>query len=315
MKTKEMKTKPLTFLLSLTFLFLFSGSSVVVANDLQDAAEALRNNEYEKAYKLLLPLAQQGNSIAQYNLGAIYSKGAGVAQDYKEAIKWYRLAAEQKHPNAQYSLGSKYMQGLGVSVDFDEAIKWFRLAEENGLTEASDLVELIHEAQKHKTSTSEILKSVVNELIKGGIDAAQSGDFKTAHKIFSKYAKLGFSKAQYFLGRMHLNGDGVAENIKEAIKWFKLAGEQGVVQAQFQLGGIYYWGEKVPQDYKEAFKWFKLAAVQGDADSQLILGSMYAEGQGVLKSFQEATKYFQLSAEQGNADAQIVLDSLQRSSQ
>ena len=56
----------ITFLLALTFLFLFSGSSVVVANDLQDAAEALRNNEYEKAYKLILPYAEQGNAKAQF---------------------------------------------------------------------------------------------------------------------------------------------------------------------------------------------------------------------------------------------------------
>ena len=32
-----MKTKPLTFLLALTFLFLFSGSSVVFADDWDDA--------------------------------------------------------------------------------------------------------------------------------------------------------------------------------------------------------------------------------------------------------------------------------------
>ena len=32
----RMKTKPLTFLLALTFLFLFSGSSVVFADDFQD---------------------------------------------------------------------------------------------------------------------------------------------------------------------------------------------------------------------------------------------------------------------------------------
>jgi len=32
-KTKEMKTKPLTFLLALTFLFLFSGASIGFAHE------------------------------------------------------------------------------------------------------------------------------------------------------------------------------------------------------------------------------------------------------------------------------------------
>ena len=110
---------------------------------------------------------------------------------------------------------------------------------------------------------------------------------------------------------MHFNGDGVAENTKEAIKWFKLAGEQGDVKAQLKLGYIYYYMDKyIPQDYKEAFRWFGLASEQGDAEAQLHLGLMYSAGKGVLINSQEAIKYFQLSAEQGNTISQGVLDAL-----
>ena len=41
----RMKTKPLTFLLALTFLFLFSGSSVVIADDLQDGLDAYERKD------------------------------------------------------------------------------------------------------------------------------------------------------------------------------------------------------------------------------------------------------------------------------
>ncbi len=61
-----MKTKPLTFLLALNFLFLFSGSSVVFCDDLKDAEDALKREDYETAYKLWLPLAEQGNAKAQF---------------------------------------------------------------------------------------------------------------------------------------------------------------------------------------------------------------------------------------------------------
>ena len=61
-----MKTKKLTFLLALTFLFLFSGSSVVFCDDLKDAEDALKREDYETAYKLWLPLAEQGNAKAQF---------------------------------------------------------------------------------------------------------------------------------------------------------------------------------------------------------------------------------------------------------
>ena len=59
-----MKTKPLTFLLALTFLFLFCGS--VFGDDLQDSYDAYKRKDYETAYKLWLPLTEQGNAKAQF---------------------------------------------------------------------------------------------------------------------------------------------------------------------------------------------------------------------------------------------------------
>ena len=66
-----MKTKPLTFLLSLNFLFLFSGSSVVFGDDFQDGVDAYERKDYKTAYKLWLPLAEQGDADAQVLLGEI----------------------------------------------------------------------------------------------------------------------------------------------------------------------------------------------------------------------------------------------------
>ena len=100
--------KKLTFLLALTFLFLFSGSSVVFADDLQDGLDAYKRQDYKTAHRLWLPLAEQGNATAQNNLGNMYSEGKGVPQDYKEAVKWLRLSAEQGNAVAQYHLGIMY---------------------------------------------------------------------------------------------------------------------------------------------------------------------------------------------------------------
>jgi len=84
-----MKTK-LTFLLSLTFLFLFS--SVVFGDDYQDGVDAYKRKDYKTAYKLWLPLAEQGNAKAQYNLGVMYAKGRGFPQDYILAHMWLNLS-------------------------------------------------------------------------------------------------------------------------------------------------------------------------------------------------------------------------------
>ena len=130
-----MKTK-LTFLLSLTFLFLFSDSSGVFGDDFQDGFDAYQKQDYKTAYKLWLPLAEQGDADAQVLLGVMYDKGQGVPQDYKESIKWYRLSAEQGDAIAQFNLGCMYSNGLGVPQDYKEAVKWYRLSAEQGVAQA-----------------------------------------------------------------------------------------------------------------------------------------------------------------------------------
>ena len=119
--------KPLTFLLSLTFLFLFSGS--VYGDDLQDGLDAYERKDYKEAHKLLLPFAEQGDATAQKNLGYIFlGVDSPQKKDLKEALKWTRLAAEQGQAAAQNNLGSMYKFGKGVPQDYKEAVKWYTKA-------------------------------------------------------------------------------------------------------------------------------------------------------------------------------------------
>ena len=76
--------------------------------------------------------ADQGYANAQYNLGVMYEKGRGIAQDDAEAAKWHRKAAEQGDPFAQSRLGWMYEKGRGVAQDGAEAVKWYRKAAEQG---------------------------------------------------------------------------------------------------------------------------------------------------------------------------------------
>ena len=109
-----MKTKQLSFLLALTFLFLFSGS--VYGDDYQDAKDAYERKDYKTSNKLWLPLAEQGVADAQYTLGQMYLNGQGVSQDYKEALKWYRLSAEQRNEQAQVNLATMHDDGIDYLI-------------------------------------------------------------------------------------------------------------------------------------------------------------------------------------------------------
>ena len=102
------------------------------AQQFQQGFEATTRGDYQTAFKLWLPLAEQGNVNAQFNLGVMYANGRGVKQDDIEAVKWYRTAAEQGHAPAQALLGLAYLLGKGVQLNKALAKEWFGKACDNG---------------------------------------------------------------------------------------------------------------------------------------------------------------------------------------
>ena len=129
-------------------------------------------------------------------------------------------------------------------------------------------------------------------------------DYAESLKWFRKAAKQGNIGAQYNLGVMYTEGQGVTKDLTKAVKWFHKAAEQGHSSAQNNLGAFYNNGIGVAQDYTESVKWYQKAAEQGHAVAQYNLGIMYSKGQGVSLDFTEAIKWYRKAAEQGLASAQ-----------
>ena len=80
----------------------------------------------------VLKMAEQGDAVAQCNLGEIYAKGVDVPQDHKKAADWYKKAAEQGDADAQHNLGFMYAEGQGVAQDLKLAYVWSSLAAAQG---------------------------------------------------------------------------------------------------------------------------------------------------------------------------------------
>jgi len=116
----SMKLYALT--LTLTMTVLLGSSGVCWSADFQKGADAFERRDYATALKEWTPLAEQGLSDAQYNLGRLYDEGPGsplglswcrhddkglcVPQDNEAAVKWYTLAAEQGHAKARTRLAT-----------------------------------------------------------------------------------------------------------------------------------------------------------------------------------------------------------------
>ena len=133
-----------------------------------------------------------------------------------------------------------------------------------------------------------------------GLSAYVSGNYDKAADIWHPLAQQGHSEAQFYLGRMYDDGNGMPQDDAEAVKWYRRAAEQGYASAQFNLGFMYGNGHGVPQDYAKAVTWYRRAAEQGDADAQNNLGFMYDKGRGVPQNYVLAHMWFNLAASKGH---------------
>ncbi|WP_085909117.1 tetratricopeptide repeat protein [Kiloniella majae] len=132
-------------LLPAIFLCSFLLGSLVQAADLGKGKAALVKGDYATALTELRPLAEQGDSTAQYYLGVMYKEGQGVAVDEELSHEWLTKSAENGDAQAQMMLGMMYHFGSGVEENMDTARKWYQLAADQGLEEAQTVLVIIAE--------------------------------------------------------------------------------------------------------------------------------------------------------------------------
>ena len=66
----------------------------------------------------------------------MYATGNGVSRDAAEAVRWYRLSAEQGNAIAQKNLGAMYYYGTGALEDAVSAHMWLNISSANGSEDA-----------------------------------------------------------------------------------------------------------------------------------------------------------------------------------
>lgn len=90
----------------------------------------------------LLPKAEAGDAVAQFNLARQYVLGEGMAMNRDEFVRWCGTAAEQGLPEAQFTMGCCYRDGLWVEKDEARGILLLKQAAEAGFAPAAAALSL-----------------------------------------------------------------------------------------------------------------------------------------------------------------------------
>ncbi|MEJ2575449.1 MAG: tetratricopeptide repeat protein [Gammaproteobacteria bacterium] len=142
-------------------------------------------------------------------------------------------------------------------------------------------------------------------------DQTLNPDLLVAVSRLRKAAEAGNAAAQYRLGIMYGNGDGVPLEPSTAADWIERAAAQGHVEAQATLAWLCANGHGVRQSDAAALRWYEAAAGQGLAQAQYMMATVYRFGQfGVERDFARALDWYLKAADQGFATAQFALGRL-----
>ena len=129
-----------------------------------------------------------------------------------------------------------------------------------------------------------------------------------AEAAVRKAAKAGNPEAQFRLGVMFGNGDGVKLDYDEARHWFGEAARQGHENALVTLAWMYANGTGVEADENKAREFYLKAAEHGSAKAQYVVATMYRFAQyGVEKDMATAVGWYMKAADQGMPTAQFAL--------
>ena len=132
-------------LIMMTLSVIACASPKLPADHFQLGWQAYEAGQYDAALSHWMPLADQGNTDAQLNVGLMYDVGRGVPEDPARAVSWYQQSAERGHAAAQFNLGLMYASGRGIEQDAGQARYWLAQAAGQGLQEARAMLPEITE--------------------------------------------------------------------------------------------------------------------------------------------------------------------------
>lgn len=124
----------------------------------------------------LVEKANQGDKVAQYDLGMLYEKGKGVKKDKREAERWLKCSALQNYMKAQEELAI-----LQRSQNNPEYWHWFCCASINGSIMAENCINGHLDRASKNGHDAAVMLEAINLVVKyikaNGIEPTENREF------------------------------------------------------------------------------------------------------------------------------------------
>jgi uncharacterized protein len=191
-----------------------------------------------------VPRAQYSGNLREW----IHARELG---DIETARNLLEDAARGGDVGAAWKLGRMYADGDGVKQNHQLAFEYFRGIADSHADEVPGTKPAVFVAKAFVEIGRYYLTGIANYT---------KPDAVHAHDLFNYAASyFGDPDAQYHLGRMYLDGQGVGKNTKQAVRWLFAAANKGQYQAQAVFGALLFKGQSVAHDAARGLMWLILA--------------------------------------------------------
>ncbi|MCQ2199732.1 MAG: sel1 repeat family protein [Paludibacteraceae bacterium] len=222
--------------------------------------------------------ADEGDILAQNNLGRLYSEGLYdslrdkeiIYPNYVVAYKYAKKAAEQGSAMAMCSLSKFYLEGIGTKINYKKAIKWINKSIEQNVPQAYLNLAICYEMGYSCEQDLPKAISIYQDLYDGKYDAYDQVSVNISNTM-----------ASFHLGVIYLNGRGVEADEEKAIRFLYESTESNAFITYFVLGIVYLVGIGVEKDEEKSFSVFSSV---DDFHANLLVSVCYRYGLGIEKS-------------------------------
>jgi len=171
------------------------------ADTLRDGAAAFAHRDTANAMRLLVPLDQQGDPVAECMVTVMLDQARGRVAYDADALSATCVAAARGEPGAWLDLAGYYRTGLILAKDEAKAAQLYRLAADRG---------------------QPVAQKVLGDLTAEG--AGVKRDLAAACRWWGRAAMQGESReAQRNYGNCYLSGTGVTRSEVQALGWWLIA--------------------------------------------------------------------------------------------
>jgi TPR repeat protein len=170
----------------------------------------------------------------------------------EKAVISLEYAAQNGHAMAQWKLGRMYAEGEGVTRNDLRAFEYFRRIANMHADDSPGTPQARFVANAFVALGHYYLEGIPQTEVKRDPDRAR--------EMFAYAASyFGDPEAQYYLGRLYLEGIGAEKDAKLAARWLGLSAQKGQNQAQALLGAMLFAGDTLPRQAARGLMWLTLA--------------------------------------------------------